>query len=240
MQALFGERLLTACEQAQGEHALLQAITLLAAALPECDRTELLQLPITQRNRLLLQLRQLSFGPVLDGYADCTRCGAAMEFSLLVADALTGMDETQATTSVEWTDHGIALHLRQATTADLLVSIDAPTTEQAEAQLISRCLGLKELIDDAAEVISLPSARVRFEQIHAASELHCTLRCPHCLEEATWDLDVTHYVWQEVRHAAHRLLTDIHTLALHYGWSESDIAKLSQPRRDAYLELLGA
>ncbi|GLQ45831.1 hypothetical protein GCM10007862_08820 [Dyella lipolytica] len=240
MQALSGERLLAACEQAQGEHALLQAITLLAAVLPECDRAELLRLPITERNRLLLQLRQLSFGPVLEGYADCTRCGAAMEFSLSVADALAGMDEIQAPTSVDWTDQDIPLHLRQATTVDLLASIDAPTTEQAEARLLTRCLGLDELVDDVAQRITMPSARAQFEQIHAAGELHCTLRCPHCMEEETWELDVSHYVWQEARHAAHRLLTDIHTLALHYGWSESDIARMSQPRRNAYLELLSA
>jgi hypothetical protein len=240
MQALFGERLLAACEQAQGEHALLQAITLLAAALPECDRLELLRLPITERNRLLLQLRLLSFGPVLEGYADCARCGTAMEFSLSVADALAGMDEMRAPTSVDWTDQGIPLRLRQATTADLLASIDAPTTEEAEARLLSRCLGLDELVDDVAQRTALPSARAQFEQIHASSELHCTLRCPHCLKEETWDLDVTHYVWQEARHAAHRLMADIHTLALHYGWSESDIARMSQPRRDAYLELLSA
>lgn len=240
MQALSGERLLAACEQARGEHALLRAITLLAAALPACDRAELLQLPIAERNRLLLQLRRISFGPTLEGYAPCTRCGAAMEFSLSIADALASIDETQAQASADWIEDGMPMHLRQASTMDLLSSSYSPTAELAEACLLSRCLGLDESGDDAARRIALPSVRTQFEQLHTASEIRCTLRCPQCLDEETWDLDVAHFVWREAQHAAHRLLADIHTLALHYGWGESDIARMSQPRRDAYLELLSA
>ncbi|MBB5503117.1 hypothetical protein [Paraburkholderia sp. MM5384-R2] len=240
MRALSGERLLEAWEQGRSEPAVLRAIALLAAALPECGRPQLLHLSIAERNRLLLQLRRISFGPVLGGYAACTRCSAAMEFSLHVDAALESLDDMATPASVAWLEGGLSLNLRQANTTDLLALMHASGDEPAETLLLSRCLGFERGCDAAIEPACLPSVREHFEQLHAGSELRCALCCPQCAHEETWDLDVAHFVWTEARHAAQRLLTDIHTLALHYGWSESAIAAMSQPRRDAYLELLDA
>ena len=131
------------------------------------------------------------------------------------------------------------LQLRQATTADLLATASMPSAELAAQRLLARCLGFDELSAAAVELTALPSVQSQFDRLHAASELRCTLCCPQCAHADTWDLDIGHFVWIEARHAARRLLADIHTLALHYGWSEPAIAEMSQQRRDAYLELLG-
>lgn len=239
MQALTGERLLAACDQAQGEPPLLRPLTLLAAAMPAHDRQALLDLPMTTRDRLLLELRRLSFGPTLHGYASCPQCGTAMEFGLEVAEALETMAGSAGAFSARWHEAGMDLQLRQATTADLLACARMPTAEQAVRSLLARCLGVPEPSADADQRVDLPSVRARFDRLHADSEWRCVLRCPQCAHEDTWDLDVGHFVWIEARHAARRLLADIHTLAMHYGWSEPAIAALSQRRRDAYLELLG-
>ena len=238
MQALSGERLLAAWDRAQGEHALLRPVTLLAAAMPECHRAQLLDMPITERDRLLLQLRELSFGPVMDGFAICMHCGSAMEFSISVATALGSLDEKHMPTSIDWMEGGEPLHLRTATTADLLASVQMPTAALAEERLLSRCLGLDDVSADAAKYFQRSAMHEHFEQLHAASELRCALACPQCAHEETWDLDVAHFVCLDARHAAHQLLEDVHALALHYGWSEAAIAGMSPRRRNAYLELL--
>ena len=240
MQALIGERLLAACEQAQTEHALLRSLTLLAAAMPSHDPLALLDLPLAERNCLLLQLRRLSFGSTLQGYASCPQCGTAMEFSLGVDAVLESMSEPAVQPPVGWNDAGIDFRLRQATTTDLLDCARMPTAEQAVQRLLARCLGVDCLSDAAAANVGRPSVRAHFDQLHADSEWRCTLQCPQCAHEDTWDLDIGHFVWMEARHAARRLLNEVHTLALHYGWSESAIVALSQQRRDAYLELLSA
>jgi hypothetical protein len=240
MQPLSGERLLLAHDRGHAEHALLRAITLLEMVLPGSDRAQLLGLPIAVRDRLLLQLRQMSFGSTLGGYASCPQCDAAMEFSLAVATALDGLDEVRAPASLKWIENGDEMHLRQVTSDDLLAALAMRDDALAERCLLARSLGFDDVCDEAVARMSLPSVQAHFEQLHAATELRCALCCPQCGGEDSWSLDVGHFVCLEARHAAQRLLADIHTLALQNGWSESAIATMSSPRRNAYLELLGA
>lgn len=240
MQALSGERLLAACEQAQREYALLRPITLLAAASPEYERDRLLNLPMSQRNRLLLQLHRLSFGPSLDGYADCLQCGAGMELSLSIRELLERFGDDHSTTSIEWLDADQPRSLRQATTADLAASADVANVALAEEHLLRRCLGMDSSSQPALSPDAWHIARAHFDRLHADSELRCTLRCPECQHEAVWEFDPGDFVWLKAHHAARRLLADIHMLAMHYGWRESDIADMSAARREAYLELLSA
>lgn len=255
MQPLAGLRLLEACEAARREPALLRPLTLLAAALPGCERATLLDQPLGERNRALLALRALSFGPLLEGYAECRACGAPMTFQLAVDDALAGLDACAAGAAGEWIEAGFAWRLRQATTADLLAVARMPDDAAAEHELLCRCLSLSAMsamsatsatsdTNEATDIAALPldstTALAEFEQLHADAELHCALQCPQCGHAADHELDLADFVWREARHAARRLLADIHTLASHYGWSEAAIAAMSQARRDAYLELLDA
>lgn len=240
MLPLSGERLLAACEQAHGEPAVLRAITLLAAALPEYAREQLLQWPIAQRNRLLLQLHRISFGLSLEGYAACTQCGTGMELHLAVADVLEDIDENRLPARLEWLDADQPRSMRQATSADLLAAAQMPSDAMAEERLLLRCLGMDESSAPTLPPDAMQAARMRFEQLHAASQLHCVMHCPECDHEATWELDPAHFVWREAQHAAGRLLNDIHVLALNYGWSEADIAAMNPRRRETYLELLEA
>jgi hypothetical protein len=237
MLPLSGERLLAACEQAQGEPAMLRAIALLAAVLPEYGREALLQCSIAQRNGLLLQLHRISFGHALACYAACTACGTAMELSLAVADVLDNIDESHAPASLEWLEGDQTRSLRQVTTADLLAVSQAPDDAEAEEQLLLRCLGMDAPVLSAS---TMQAARAHFEQLHAANELRCVLHCPQCGSETAYELDLEHFVWREAQHAARRLIADIHTLALGYGWREQDIAAMSAMRRQTYLELLDA
>jgi hypothetical protein len=245
MQPLAGLRLIEACEAARREPALLRPLALLAAALPGSERATLLEQTLGERNRALLALRALSFGPVLEGYAECTACGAPMTFRLAVDNALTALEASEAAPASEWTDSGVAWRLRQATTADLLAAAAMPDDASAERELLRRCLVASATnLANAADAPALPQTPARalteFERLHAAAELHCTLACPQCGHTASHELDLADFVWREARHAARRLLADIHTLASHYGWSEAAIAAMSQARRDAYLELLDA
>ena len=231
---LAGMRLLAACEQSRRESTFSLAIGLLAAALPECNNSELLELTLAEFHRLLLHLQRISFGPVLEGYARCPRCDTSMEFSLGVEQALDMFRPAQLQ-AVDWVENRVRMRLRPATVGDVLASVRLPTQELAEEHLLSRCLES----EDGGEARSrLDAARARFEGLNAASELRCTLRCPHCGHEEKWDLDPPHFLWEQACHAARHLLADIHTLAFHYGWSEEAIAGMSPRRREAYLELL--
>lgn len=237
-EGLHGERLLTAWEEGGPEHPLRRALTLLATAMPGVERSRLAELPLPERNRLLLHLRQLTFGATLEAVAGCTSCDATMEFSLQVRAILEELACHECRDRIEWHEQGQLLQLRAVNTLDLLAALDAPSAAEAEDLLVARCLTTVDEAETLSAHSVLTSAREQFERLHTDAELRCALTCPQCSHSDTVSFDIAHFLWLEVRHAALRLLGEIHTLAAHYGWSENAIVRMSPRRRSSYLGLL--
>jgi hypothetical protein len=240
MQALSGERLLEAWDRGQDLHELDRALLMLALATPEAEPGELAALPVFERDRRLLRLRELTFGPTLEAVATCPRCAASMEFAMPVEAVVANLERSADSNWVEWVVDDRRLRLRAATTLDLRASLGAPAVAAAEEIVLMRCLSVDDASEDARATARLPSVREHFDRLHAATELRCALVCPQCEHDSTLDLDVPRFVWLEVRHAARRLLEDVHALARHYGWGEREIANMSPRRRAAYLELVAS
>jgi hypothetical protein len=72
--------------------------------------------------------------------------------------------------------------------------------------------------------------------MHEAAEIALTLTCPACDARQVVHLDIAGFLWAEVRHAAQRLLDEVHELGWAYGWSEGAILTMSASRRQAYLD----
>jgi len=51
-------------------------------------------------------------------------------------------------------------------------------------------------------------------------------------------LDIVAFFWEEISAKANRLLEEVHTLALAYGWNEMDILSMSVRRRQFYFEMV--
>jgi hypothetical protein len=238
MRALTGELLLSAWDRGTAEHDINRALTMLAFAMPETSREELAELSIAERNALLLQLRAITFGPVLNGYATCSACAAPLEFALPV-DSLLAYEQQLPAAPREWSEDAQTFHLRPVNSNALLAALSASDAEQAEERLLSCCLTISGLHQASVE-FSPASVREKFEQVNASAEIVCTLDCPACAKRETLDLDIVRFLWTEVRRAALRLLCEIHELACAYGWSERAIVTMSPSRRNAYREMLNA
>ncbi len=63
-------------------HPIDRAIAMLAAATPPAERDALPDLPIGERNRRLLSLRETTFGGDLDAQATCPDCRRRMSLRL--------------------------------------------------------------------------------------------------------------------------------------------------------------
>jgi hypothetical protein len=239
MRALAGELLLTAWEEGAAQPELRRPLGLLSVALPDRDCDQLEWLPLAERNRLLLHLHQLTFGPRLDIVGTCTACDAQFEFSVTVAELTALSDGHDAGETISWSEAGRAFRLRCATTADLLATLELADARAAEDLVLSRCL-LAAPEDVASHPSASPTVVEKFGELHAATELTCAITCPGCAREEIVDLDVARFLWTEVRRRATRLLREIHTLAAAYGWSERSILAMDPRRREVYLELLGA
>lgn len=243
MRALTGELLLKAWDESANEHDLNRALILLSLTMPESNRQQLARLAIAERNLLLLRVRELSFGPVLQGFGRCSQCAANLEFALPVAAMIESLKSHLSGDPVTWIENGRRYQLRPVTTDDLLAVLDVPDTADAQDRLLQRCLSVSTNLEDTSQEQSspaMPSMFEKFDQLHAAAELSCTLRCPECPNSEVLDLDIARFLWLEVRSAAQRLLAEIHEIAWAYGWSERSIARMTPTRRNAYLGMLSA
>jgi hypothetical protein len=245
LRPLTGELLLAAWEAGTlADPQPYRPLALLATALPGADPAALAAMPLAGRDRRLLRLRELTFGPELAMFASCPECAERLEFSLPVADLAAQLAAAEAAAPAEWEEDGAAYRLRLATTNDLIAALAAPDQAGAQSVLLARCLTAdptaeREHTSPVPPPLLPPSAAKRFEALHADAELRCGLDCPGCSAHQVWDLDIARFFWREVDVAARRLLADVHVLAAAYGWAERDIVGLSPRRRAVYLELVG-
>ena len=248
MRALAGEEILTAWERSRDLPAQEAVLSLLALASPGREINELARLPLGERNALLLELRAMTLGRRMEGFAVCPECGAQLEFVLDVDELAKGL----RLEPVHATDEIAGYTMRPVNTFDLLRASAAESEEQARAILLARTLGVERPDPESSDhggswtdtwLQSQPahvaaSLLARFERINGSSEIRVQFRCAACQSRPLLDLDIAHFVLREITGAARRLVTEIHQLASAYGWSERSIATMSATRRAAYLEML--
>lgn len=206
-----------------------RAITLLWAAGEEGD---LAGLPLAERDRRLLALRQATFGESLNCLASCPDCGADVAFTLSAVELAQALVAPEPET-VELA--GVTLQLRALNSHDLAQAVMLPPGEIIPFLRSRVCPGVEALPPDAQDAVSQVDALI--ETREAAGELRLWLVCADC--GATWqdDFDVTTHVWREVETAARRVLSEVAEMAAALGWSEAEILGLSEQRRRIYLTL---
>jgi hypothetical protein len=243
MRALTPSALLDAWEQAQGHGPTVRALALLAAAGPPAAWEELSALPLGERDRRLLELREGMLGSRLEAVARCPGCGEPLDVELdtreLRAGAGTGAVEG------ELSQEGLELRFRLLNSLDLLAAERCGGIEEARRRLAERCLlaARREGAPVAAADLAEEDVAALAEALAAAdpgAELLLELRCPACGSDWWEILDVASFVWVEMEVQVRQLLREVHALARAYGWREADVLALSPRRRRLYLEMVGA
>ena len=75
-------------------------------------------------------------------------------------------------------------------------------------------------------------------ELDPQAEIVLEAECAACGGRLSAPFDPGDYLDREVLVAHHGLLREVHTLALHYGWSERDILALPARSGGAYIGLL--
>jgi hypothetical protein len=230
MNALNGEEILLAWEKSRRQPEPQAAIALLSLALPGSSTTELATLPLAKRNELLLELRALTLGSRLEGVGECPECGVRLEFALDTATLVLGLREPPGE-SIEGSRDFV---MRPVNTLDVLACSGATTDDEACRILLQRTVRM------SADGLGNAALMEQFERLNAPAEIQVRLQCAACGAHPQLDLDIAHYLVREIGNTARRLMVEIHELASAYGWSESSIARMTNERRAAYLEILHA
>jgi hypothetical protein len=142
---------------------------------------------------------------------------------------------------------GYQVTFRLPSPADLQGAAEGADDPRAFAgALLERCV-TECRGEDGSECApaQLPSAVAdevvrRMEALDPGASIGFELACPDCGHGWTAVMDCADVLWSELRARAERLLLDVDALARAYGWSETRILRLSEARRWAYLQLVGA
>ena len=224
-----------------------RALALLCAAHADVPRAAIAALPIGERDRRLLSLREDMFGPQLSALTACPACRASLELEFEAGDFGDAPSDDiageAATDLLSLSLDGYEVVFRLPDSLDMLALRDGDGDDENRSRLLQRLVlrashGTKEIPASRLPpaLVDALDGRLSLEDPHA--DIRLNLTCAAC--EARWQapFDIASYLWTEVDAWALRLLRDVHRLARGYGWREADILALSSARRQCYLDLL--
>jgi hypothetical protein len=249
MRTLSAAELLTAWDRGCVEQPVDRPLALLSAA---CDLplTNLAAERLGRREALLLELRERTFGPWLEGLATCPACATELEVAFSADDVrVSGVIEVPAEPR-QVAAGGYDLEVRSpdswdaaAAAAAALGSGNAQAT--ARSVLLERCVRASDEAGGPVPASELPAAVVEAATACMAdadpqADVRISVTCPSCGTGWGVPFDAGSFLWWEVEAWARKTLLEVHQLASFYGWGEAEVLALGPRRRQAYLELVGA
>lgn len=241
MRPLSARELLDIWETSARQPIEQRALRLLGAAQPEASYEDLAQLPVGRRDEQLMSLRERLFGAQLIGVVSCPLCGEHLQLTVNAADL--HVAHAAESDRLSLTVDGYAINYRLPNSADLLMLANCDSVDAGRTLLLKRCLQNARYDNVDQQIDALPTNVLDVVSAHMAqadpqADLQFYLVCPACRHHWLAAFDVMAFLWNEIDHWAHRILRDVHVLALNYGWSEADILTMNVARRQAYLELI--
>ena len=195
------------------------------------------KLLVGDRDYLILQLRRMTLGDRFAAVFSCPACKRAMDVEFHAQDVFVEarpQTETVYTLDVDGGQRVVLYRLPNG--ADQEAVADLSPRDAVEA-LLARCivpgLGGAPLTEEERAAVIAEMDR-RAPQI----DLELDLNCPECGHSFTTPFDCTSFFFSEIRAHSRHLMREVHYLALHYHWSESEILNLQRDRRRGYLALL--
>ncbi len=193
------------------------------------------------REALLLHLRRITLGDRLQCILGCPQCGEPMDADLEVADLVVSpyADATPVTTlAIEDDGQQYEVDVRLPSGADLEAAARASSPEEGAAGLLAACVlrvegGTGGMPDSLAVAIE-----DRIADLDPQAEVRLQVACPECGFEFSALFDAAAYLFAEIDMRAGRLHREVHALAWHYHWGETEIMGMTAAKRRRYLELL--
>ena len=186
-------------------------------------------LAVGDRDTLLVELRERTFGAAISAVDSCPSCGELLEVELAAAD-LRG--EVPSRELLELVTEGGIVRFRLPTAGDLVAVAGAADVGEGRRILLERC------VEGELSPVHEEAVVARMAEADPGAWTDLALECPGCGHTWTAAFDIVSFLWAELDSCARRLLADVHTLASAYGWREGDVLALSPSRREAYLELV--
>jgi hypothetical protein len=247
MRALSANEVLRVWDVGQDLHPLDRALTILrcASAAGEAEVGDPADLSVGERDALLLEVREATFGSALAMYARCPACDQQVELAMRTSDLPRGAGDRSpgGEDGFEITTAEMVLRFRLPASRDLGALLDEPGGA-SEQRLLARCLTSAARPDGTpVEVGIFPEQVVQLASAEMAArdrlgDVVLDLGCPSCGQRWQAPLDVAALLWTEIAASARRVLGEVAELARAFGWAEADILQMTAQRRHAYLQAI--
>jgi hypothetical protein len=192
---------------------------------PAAERVR--ELTAGDREALLLHLHRLAYGERLECVLSCPapECGQRLDLELEARDLLLAPYEHA---SPEHVADGVRVRVPTGADVEAAADLAATDLDAAECVLVERCVleGRAEEVDDL------------LAELDPQADLRLGMTCPVCGHAFSVAFDAGDFVARELVRDADALLREIHLLALHYHWPESELRALPPNRRSRYLALI--
>ncbi len=213
-------------------------LALLSAACGETPEW-LARLPIGERDGLLLQVREQTFGQHLDCETACPECFERLELALEVSQ-IRLPDRVVDAADLHLAVGNRTLTFRLPDSSDIAACYG--TLGDAEQMLADRCIVAVTGDGSSPQGESLPPhirdlVASRMAVLDPLADVTLDLVCPRCGHQWNVGFDPAGFLLKEIDAYAMRLVCEIHQIARSYGWSEEQILALGSARRRRYLEL---
>jgi hypothetical protein len=239
MRSFAASDILMLFDQGAGLHAIDRALLVLRHALPEADHESLARLPLGQRDRYLLEVRQRNFDDRLEAFTECPACRERLEFSL---SCRVLMDDTrsEASAAQQIAIEGIQFELRCPDSTDAAAAAVSGSADKAVDAFLARCIRRADDGEFTISELTLTQRMAIAAELAArdpAAEVLLDLSCSACGHGWQALFDINQTLWADIRARARRLLQEVDALARVYHWNESEILGMSEARRNLYLEM---
>ena len=239
MRSFSASDMLTLFDQGARLHAIDRALLVLRYALPEVDYESLVSLPLGQRDRYLLEVRQRNFGDRLDAFTECPACRERLEFALSCR-ALMDNTRSEASAAQQIVIEGMQFELRCPDSTDAAVAAASSSADRAVDAFLTRCLRRADDRHFTVGELTVAHRMTIAAELAArdpAAEILLALTCSMCGHGWQALFDINHVLWREIRARARRLLQEVDVLARVYHWNEAEILGMSEARRALYVEM---
>jgi hypothetical protein len=237
MRPLTGSELLELWDEASTLGPVERALSLLAKASPERTLDDFARLSIGARDRLLLQLREWTFGSRITAVLRCPACQQSLEVTLDLTDIRVA-EAAPTAVPFELRVAGTDVAVRLPTSVDLAALQGCSDVADGERLLLQRC------VQTSRDDLSGADLQDAVEKVMARADPQADVRlaatCPACDHDWLALFDIASFFWKEIHAFAGQLMLDIHTLASAYGWAERDILAMSTWRRQRYTAMVRA
>ena len=201
---------------------------------------------VGDREYILLMLRKITFGDRVESTLRCPwpNCGKNIDIDFRISD----IPVTQAADlRPVYTLADANLEFRLPTGADqeYIGSFAQLGPAKLSSVVLQRCLvrigeNRHPDLETVLEMESELRKRIEKEMEALAPNLDLTMEmtCPECRREFVAPFELQDFFFSEVKTNLELLYREIHYLAFHYHWSESEIMSMPRQRRRDYIRVL--